>query len=228
MRCAVLLSLLAAPAAAASFEPPEGCTGTLTVQYRSCMVANYWTCEGEAEGLQWGALFNDGGITRLRQVDAEYQWLITRYFQPDTTRRMQVPAPDPESLTELFAQGRDTYDFTILEDGTGQSRRYVGDDRITGETVIDGEPLMTTAFAYKVYGADGALISQVEGRQYVSQSQRLFHFGQSWDPASPEDVSDNSPVRFIHPGERGFFSADPVYGCDMMMSSLTQTEDPAS
>ena len=228
MRFALLFALLAAPALAAPFEPPEGCTGKLTVQYRSCLVANYWTCEGEPDGMQWGALFNANGITRLRQVDSEYQWLITRYFQPDTTQRMQLPAPDPESLDELFATGNDTYDFTVVEDGSGQTRRYVGHDRITGETVIDGEPLMTTAYAYTVYSSDGTVISQIEGRQYVSQSQRLFHFGRNWDPASPEDVSDDSPVRFIYPGERGFFSADPVYGCDMMMSSLNQSMESAS
>lgn len=213
------LALIAGPAAAQGFAPPAGCTAKLTVQFRACMVLNVWSCDADPAGTQWAALFDDTGLIRLRRVDAEYQWLETFYFRPDHVRRMQSPAPDPESLTELFATSHDTYDFTILDGRDGSARRYVGFDRLTGSTVIDDVPLQTTEFGYTILDEDGIAIGGLAGRQYVSEEFRLFFFGESWSPDDPEAIRNNAPVSFVFPGEAGFFSPDPAFGCDMMMSS---------
>lgn len=204
------------------FSPPPGCTGHLTVQFKGCLVMNAWTCADDPEGHQWSALFNGDGPSRVRRVDAEFQWLETYLFDPVRTETMIQPAPDPESLTVLFAEAFDTYDFTISSEpdiyGTGPLR-FVGYDRLTGEEVlIDGEPLLRTEYGYDVIAPDGSVLYSAEGRQYVSTRHRLFFFGESWDASSPQQVSDQSPVEFIYEGEPGFFSPNPKYDCGMLMS----------
>lgn len=218
------LGLLAAPAGAQTFSPPEGCEGTLSVQHRACLVTHVWRCAQDAPGLQWVALFGETGAIQVKQVDDEFQWLTTYYFNPPEARHMEQPAPDPESLTELFATGYDTYDFTVRPDNGASGRRYVGYDRLTGETEIDGEPLNSTRFGFTVYDDGGNPVMNREGRQYVSDRHGLFFLGESWDPADPETVSDSSPIEFIYPGEPGFFSSEPRYGCDVVLSSLEATD----
>lgn len=199
---------------------PQGCDGVLTVQHRSCLVSNVWTCEGDAEGLQWVALFDTEGPIQVKQVDKEFQWLTAGYFSPPQVRTMETPAPDPASLTELFGTGMDTYDFVVVPDDGTAPRRYEGFDRITGETVIDGEPLSTTAFGFSVTDPEGTVLYSLEGRQFVSERHRLFFLGQSWDPANTARVDDASPVEFIYPGEEGFLDVDPRYECQAILSSL--------
>lgn len=223
MRLAALVICLAGTVSHAqgTFEPPQGCTGKLTVQNRGCLMTHVWTCEGEPEGMQWVALFNEDGPFQVKQVDAEFQWLTTYYQNPVRREDMQVPAPDPESLTELFATGYDTYDFTVVPDRQDMAaNRYVGYDRITGETVIDGEPLKTTEYGYDVIAPDGSVSYRREGRQYVSERHRIFILGESWFADNPEDVRNLHPVDFVYPGEPGFFAGRPQYDCSVMMSAL--------
>ncbi len=217
-----LVAAVPAPASAqGSFSPPAGCTGALTIQNRGCLMTHVWTCEGDPEGHKWVALFTEEGPFQVKQVDAEFQWLTTFYVNPVRREDMVVPAEDPESLSELFATGHDTYDFTVIPDRGGMpAQRFVGFDRITGETVIDGEPLRTTEYGYDVLTPDGAVAYRREGRQFVSERHRIFVLGESWYADAPEDIRDLSPVEFVYPGEPGFFAARPKYGCGMMMSSF--------
>jgi hypothetical protein len=221
-----LAAFFASPALA--FTPPNGCTPKLTVQLRSCLLLNIWTCEGDAPGHQWIAMFNTDGPSRVRRVDAEFQWLETFVLNPIRTDRMITPAADPENLTELFATGQDLYDFTIML-GDGVARRYVGYDRLTGEqTVIDGEVLENTEYAYDVFDGNGTLVDSREGRQFVSMPERIFLFGRSWQQSNPEIVSDATPVEFIRTGEPGFFPNKPIYDCGAMMSSFEAETLPAN
>ncbi|ROU03007.1 hypothetical protein [Histidinibacterium lentulum] len=216
-----LAALPAAPQAAAqAFGLPEGCEGVLTVQHRSCLVTNVWTCAGDAEGLQWVALFDEEGPIQVKQVDAEFQWLTTWYFSPSQVRTMETPSPDPASLSELFGTGFDTYDFTVVPDDGSVPLRYEGFDRITGETVIDGEPLATTSFGFSVTDPEGRVLYSLEGRQFVSERHRMFFLGESWDPANMARAEDASPVAFIYPEEEGFMAAEPRYECQAILSSL--------
>ncbi len=219
-----LLAGLALPAGAVAqggFSPPAGCSGVLTIQSKGCMLTNVWTCEGEAEGLQWVALFDERGPFQVKQVDTEFQWLTTYYTSLPRLERMQIPAPDPASLAELFVSGFDSYDFTVVPDaGPLGPQRYVGFDRLTGETVIDGEPLHTTEYGFERSLSDGTVLSRRAGRQFVSDRHRIFILGQSWHVDSPDEVRDHSPVEFLYPGEAGFMAAVPKYECGAMMSSL--------
>ncbi|MBE0412754.1 hypothetical protein [Yoonia sp.] len=205
---------LATPATAQqTFAVPEGCTGTLTLQQKGCVLVNVWSCEADNPGDQWLALIGQGGLFSVQKVDDEFQWLEA--YKITGNEMLEVPAPDPASLTELFENQIDTWDFTILTDDGPE--RNVGYDMLTGETtVIDGVTLFITNYDGRTLDAEGNEIQASAGRQYVSQDLRLFFFGESWDAATPDQVTDMSPVDFIFPGDPGFFSNQPIYECNQM------------
>ncbi|QQA42884.1 hypothetical protein [Pelagovum pacificum] len=218
----LLAAITAAPAALqaqSAMGAPEGCKGTLTVQQRGCRILNVWTCEAEP-GITYSSLGDEDGPFRIKKTDAEFQWLATYYPRAGDEQTLAPSNPDPESITELIDTGYDSFDFSVRTALDGIETRVVGHDRLTGETEIDGEPLLTTEYEMTYISADGGRSGPYLGQQYLSARHRLFILGESWDAAAPEDVTDNSPVEFIYPGEEGFFSDTPRYGCDMLMSSF--------
>lgn len=207
------LALATPVAAQQSFAAPEGCEAKLTVQQKGCVMVNVWTCEADNPGDQWIALIGQSGVFSVQRVDSEFQWMET--YSVMGNESLQDPAPDPSSLTELFENQIDTWDFTIeTEDGI---ERNVGFDMLTGDVVdIDGETLFVTEFEGQTLDGDGNLLDASNGRQYVSEDHRLFFFGESWAADTPDQISDMSPVEFIYPGEAGFFAAQPVYECNQI------------
>lgn len=203
------------PVAAQTFTPPAGCDAMLTVQQNACLVTHVWTCEADNPGDKWLALMTASGPARVFKVDNDFQWLET--FTPMGSEALVLPSADPASMTELLANGIDTYDFVIQKDvGT---ERVVGVDRLPGTTtVIDGEELLDTTYSSDTINQDGEIIEASEGVQYISEKHRLFFFGRSWDKSTPDEVNDASPVTFIYPGEEGFLSMRPQYGCGVIES----------
>lgn len=197
-----------------AFPVPEGCEGVLTIQHRSCIAVNMWRCEADAPGEQWIGLFIPQGLFSVRKVDDEFQWLETRYAFPPRTEVMDQPADDPGSITDLVANGVDTFDFVTRSTNDTPPERTIGFDMLTGEEeLIDGEPLLPTAFEVEHSTPDGTVTSRSAGTQHVSERHRIFVLGLSWDPETPDDITDMSPVEFIYPGEPGFFSAAPKFDC---------------
>lgn len=205
------LTLATPIAAQQTFAAPDGCTGTLTVQQKGCVLVNVWSCEADNPGDQWLALIGQGGLFSVQKVDREFQWIEA--YKVSGNETLQTPAADPASVTELLANQIDTWDFTIeTEEGP---QRNVGYDMLTGgTTVIDDVTLLDTEYQGRTLDADGNEIEASIGRQYVSEDLRLFFFGQSWDAATPDQVIDMAPVEFIFPGEPGFFSDQPIYECN--------------
>lgn len=220
MRSLIVLTALtmATPVVAQqSFAPPEGCEAKLTVQQKGCVMVNVWTCEADNAGDQWIALFGQGGLFSIQRVDAEFQWVEAYKISGNET--LLTPTDDPASLTELFANQIDTWDF-MLQTETG-TERNVGFDMLTGETtVIDGETLLNTEYQGRTLDGDGNEIDASSGRQFVSEKHRLFLFGESWQANDPNNVIDMSPVDFIYPGEPGFFGAQPQYECNVIESGF--------
>lgn len=215
----VLTALVAAAPAAAqqSFAAPEGCEAKLTVQQKGCVMVNVWTCEADNPGDQWIALIGEMGVFSVQRVDAEFQWMESYKISGNET--LQLPADDPASLTELFENQVDTWDF-VIETETG-TERNVGYDLLTGETTeIDGEVLYNTEYQGRTLDGDGNEIEAGSGRQFVSETHRLFFFGEAWDTATPDQVIDMSPVEFIYPGEAGFFADRPKYECNVIESGF--------
>lgn len=219
IRAALISSLaLATPAVAQqSFAAPDGCTPKLTVQHRACVMVNVWTCDADAPGDQWMALIGQAGVFSVQRVDDQFQWMES--YKATGNEVLQTPAPDPASLDELLANGLDTWDFTLDTDNGPE--RHVGFDMLTGETfVIDDETLLETEFEGRTLDADGNEIYAGSGRQFVSETHRLFFLGQAWDDADPDQITDSSPVDFISPGEAGFFADQPRYECNVIESGF--------
>lgn len=216
MRFAVPLLLAfgpAAPALAQTFEPPEGCTGFLTVQQRGCMVSNHYTCEEDPEGDQWRVDFIPEGAVFASRINEETEWveslgLITQ------ERSTLDSAEDPASLSDLLESGIDTYEFTTVTD-EGDETRWTGADQLTGETVtIDGHELKKLDYTTVSDGPEGT--SRQKGTNFVSEEFGLFLPGVSAEvqedgSLGPEE--NHTPVRIIEPGEEGFFSSQPIYDC---------------
>lgn len=215
----ILSALIAATPAVAqqSFAAPQGCEAKLTVQQKGCVMVNVWTCEADNPGDQWIALFGQGGLFSIQKVDAEFQWVEA--YKISGNENLITPSDDPASLTELFANQIDTWDFT-LETETG-TERNVGFDMLTGETtVIDGETLLNTEFQGRTIDGEGNVIDSSSGRQFVSEKHRLFLFGEAWQADDPNQITDMSPVDFIYPGESGFFADQPQYECNVIESGF--------
>ncbi len=221
---AVALAPFAPAPAAAQFTvtPPEGCTAFLTVQSRSCIVSHMWTCEGDASDTHWRLSMDQDGPFYLTFTDSEFRWLLSYDLRSGLRNTLIEPEEDPASITELFETGSDSMVFSLInENDAGQQiqRNYTGFDMLTGETVeIDGRTLNRTQFSYEYDLGRGP--RRVEGNQFVSRDWRMFFGGTEVTtlPSGETVESDNSPMEFAEPGERGFLSPTPLYDCGDTMS----------
>lgn len=205
----------------APFALPAGCTAYLTVQMKSCSLSHHFTCEGDPEGLQRRVDLGPDGVTYFGAIDAETQWIESTHMGSGHSERLEDDPADRASFTDLTTNGSDTYDFQTLSNEIGTTR-YVGQDTLTGETVtIDGVTLEITAYNITAYDSGGGMMWRSEGNEYISRDWRMFLSGQG-TITTPEDSfeSDDGPMEFIFPGETGFLSANPKYGCGAIMSSL--------
>lgn len=221
MRKVLILACLATPTPglAGTWTAPEGCEAFMTVQSKGCRVSHYYKCSADAPGDQWRVDLDQEGPFFYSRINHEAEW-VESY---DPVKQVLDPNPaDPASMTELLAEGMDTWSFSLSkEDGTGS--RAEGYDRLTGKSVlIDGITLQQTEVDFTEYGRDGTVLRRSRGNEYVHPDWRLFFAGPGetdlgdgqWLPI------DGSPVDFIFPGEEGFLSSQPLYDCDALTASL--------
>ena len=220
----IAFALLAAPAMAASFTPPKGCTTYLTVQERSCMVSQFYTCEGDTKGQQWRADFGADGPNFLSKIDKDAQWLESYQVNPPTKETMDANPADPASFSELLANGLDTFDFKLSR-SDGRHSTVKGFDRLTGKTMtIDGVLLKQTEYEYThTDDTDGSVIDHSRGNEFISDDWRTFLSGHaefeqadgSWIPW------ENAPVKFFKAGSTGFQSTLPLFDCNAQAASYS-------
>lgn len=215
---ALLTSALASPVAAANFKPPQGCTLELTVQHRSCTVAQHFRCSADAEGDQWVAYFTREGLTYQSRIDVETRWMESTDTISGVTDLLVEEAADHASLSELLAKGRDDFDFWTVSNA-GERLRHIGYDVLTGTTMIDGVTLDTTRFDLKTFSEGGELLISRTGSQFISREFGRFYGGveSSEDWTGQKETTNDTPVQFIKPGEEGFASTEPEYDCDVQM-----------
>ena len=211
-----ILFVVAGSAVAGDFTPPNGCTAYLTVQASNCQVEHHWTCEADPVGDKWHAEIGQNGPVYIGRIDAEAQWIDSYDIFSDTRDQLIQPATDPASLTELLANGLDTYDFSL---NTPKGRHDVkGYDRIAQrDVIIDGEVLHQTEYAIRITNAQGEVTYASEGSEFVSETHRRFFsgFGTVSEP-SPPFKFQAKPVQFIYPGEKGYLDNTPKFGCDVL------------
>ncbi|MBZ4023573.1 hypothetical protein CKO11_14010 [Rhodobacter sp. TJ_12] len=225
--------LLAAPLAHAGtvFTPPSGCTLNMTVQMRSCQVANYYTCADDPAGDQWISFADGEGEYFLSHIDSETRWVESvNLFAGEIEYLDMAASEDHASFSTLLDAGRDEYDF-VTRTNTGTVQRFIGHDELTGEsTMIDGFPLEYCRFEMRVEDAAGNFLANREGMQLISRKMRVFFGATESYENSYGDRSSNidTPVRFAFPGDAGFAAATPEYDCDMMLTDLSPLLDHPS
>lgn len=215
---ALCLVLLASPAGAAEWKPPQGCRLEMTVQQRSCTVAQHYRCDSDAPGDQRVAYFTNEGLVSQSRIDAETRWMESTDLVSGITDRLDPEARDHASLSTLLRSGSDDFDFWTQSD-TGERLRHIGRDDLTGTVEIDGETLDTTRFKLRTFAETGELLIERSGSQFVSREFGRFFGGieTSSDWTGETQETNDSPVRFIRPGEPGFGSTTPDYDCNMQM-----------
>ncbi|EAR52870.1 hypothetical protein OG2516_10421 [Oceanicola granulosus HTCC2516] len=211
----------AAPAAAQveTFSLPEGCEAFVTVQLKSCTVQHAFTCEGDPEGYIRRVDLGEEGMEYAGMIDRETQWIESFHVSTQHSESLEAAPADPASFSELVSAGEDSFDFITESDEIGETR-YVGRDALTGVVeTIDGVTLHQTEYDITAYGPDGSEEWRATGNEWISKEWRMFLSGTSHieTPTEAWDV-DDSPVEFMFPGEPGFLSANPKFGCGALMS----------
>lgn len=214
--------LIALPVSAGTFKPPQGCNLELTAQNRGCSVTQYYRCEIDPKGHQHSAIFTREGMTHLSLIDSETRWIEST--DPNTGVRdlLVSDSPDHASFSTLMAEGRDDFDFWTLSN-TGERLRHVGHDELTGKTVdIDGVQLEETRFELTTFDDAGEELIRRTGQQFVSRAMRRFYGGveSQSDWTGIRKNTDDSPVLFSFPGEKGFGDTTPQFDCDQLMTQL--------
>ncbi|MEM6276951.1 MAG: hypothetical protein AAF714_08360 [Pseudomonadota bacterium] len=202
----------------AQFELPQGCEAFVTVQYKLCTVTHYYTCEGDADGIQHRVDIDDEGPFFVSTVDSETQWVASNDLRQGVIDRLDPDPLDPASFTELTRTNRDDFDFTTTSE-FGETIRYQGRDLLTGETVvIDDVPLLRTDTFARATRADGSMAWESRGNEYIHLDWRLFLAGQSVT-RTPETSfqTDDAPVEFHFPGEEGFLDPEPKFNCNALL-----------
>jgi hypothetical protein len=203
-----------------TFSLPAGCTAYLTVQSNDCEVSHHFTCTNYAPGVQGRVDLSPMGATYIGTIDAEAQWLNSFHPEDGSTETLEPGGTDPASFSALIETGTDTYDFFTNNDQSGLLH-FVGRDSLNGTTVtIDGVTLEQTDMQITVLAEDGTELWRTTGHEFISRDWRMFLSG-TGETTLPADSykSDGSPVEFAFPGDAGFLSPNPKFGCGVVSSS---------
>lgn len=215
---------LAAPVAAAEkFTPPAGCTVFATVQHRGCEVSQHYRCDRDPADQQWAVYSDANGPFFASRIDGETRWIESLDLDDGIAESLGHET-DPASFSELLKSGNDSYDFTQT-DSNGATTRYVGEDRLTGQSVMIGRQMLErTEYDIKAYDAQGTFLWHRTGNDLIHRDWRLFFGDRERFENNAGDVVDSTstPVAIAVPGDKGFLAAKPEFDCDMMMTELAQ------
>ncbi|WP_373355575.1 hypothetical protein [Pseudoroseicyclus sp. CXY001] len=221
-----LLILAASPAAAqATFSLPADCTGYMTVQTKSCSISHHFTCSNDPEGWQRRVDLDAEGITYAGAIDAETQWVESFHVLSGHSEALAPGANDPASFSELISTGRDSYDFETTSPEVGTTR-FVGQDSLTGNAItVDGLALEETEYHIQAISPEGDILWESEGNEYINREHRLFLSGPGTTTVEGESYpTDDSPMQISFPGDPGFLSTEPKFGCNVVSSSWSPLE----
>ncbi|NSX54038.1 hypothetical protein [Parasulfitobacter algicola] len=211
----------AAPAAAQSFNVPDGCTGFLTTQNRSCTVTHYFTCEGDAEGYRQSYTYTQQGRSHHLTFDADFNWIKMNNLRWDHQFMPRNLKQSLDSLEKLQTEGSYRFNDDFLHVAQGQTYEVVwsGENTLTGTSVtVDGEDMLEVSHLSHFYDSNNAPYIKYEGVQLFWAKENLY-MGGRWIDQDTGEVGNNTPVDLIRPDEPGFDVATPAYDCDTLISS---------
>ncbi|MGB0968605.1 MAG: hypothetical protein ACPGUX_10500 [Halocynthiibacter sp.] len=226
------LMCMVGTAQAGNVTPPEGCNAFLTVQSVSCEVEHYWSCESDPAGVKWRYVLNQDGPTYVSQVDSEYRWLFSENLISGRQEFMGKPEKDSQSMSDLLGSGVDSYDFVQVLNFPGRGvleQHITGFDRLNGaDAVIDGQALLGSDYELREV-TGGEEVFEVRGQEYVLEEFNLFLGGRGEFRNNQEAWTsyNQSPVSFARPGETGFLTDTPLFGCGEILSALDVPLQPA-
>lgn len=215
-----ILTLPPLPGHAATFTPPQGCRLEVTVQNRGCSVSQIYRCESDPKGDQRSTIFNEDGPTHHSRIDAETRWIESSDPDSGIQDRLVEEARDHASFGTLLRTGYDDFDFWT-ESNTGERLHHVGHDELTGEKVtIDGVELEKTRFELTTTDANGEVLIQRSGQQFINRAMGRFFGGieKMSDWTGQRQDTNDSPVLFSFPGEKGFGETTPQFDCGQIVA----------
>ena len=226
MKYALIISLIAGPLAAQEFSLPAGCEAFLTVQSRDCHVDHHFRCARDPVGHQSRVSLSEDGMVYMGTTDSEAQWIISHHISAGHVEELEPKPSEPASFSELIATGSDTYNFVTLSNDNGPTN-YVGRDTLTGkQVVIDGVTLDETTYDIKAIDDEGTVVWSSKGREFISRDFRVFLSGKGTVTTQTDSFDlDGTPVQFIKPGEPGFLSIKPKFGCGALMSAAPELQE---
>lgn len=218
----LLTLILVSPAQAGNFTPPNGCRLEMTVQLRSCVVAQQYRCSSDQPGDQRVMYFGKNGPSYMSLIDRETRWLESEDMVSGLKDYLEEGGADDASFSTLLETGRDDFDFWTRSN-SGERLHHQGHDELTGETVvIDGQSLEVTRFELTTRSESGEVLIRRSGQQFVSRQQGRFYGGveRSEDWTGQARTTNDSPVLFAGPGQPGFGETTPQFDCEMQMVGL--------
>lgn len=213
------------PAFAETFTPPQGCKLEVTVQNRGCVVYQHYSCGKEAEDHQYRIKFDAEGVTDVLVSDLDGAWITVNYPRASfSSKYIEKKGDHPISFSGLQNGGR--YEVNFIREITegfaaGNIIQDTGSAELTGKAItINGKELLEVK--YSVTTKIGNVGSETHANGYSFLDAELGRlYGEVTEVSfAPGDVKkfDERPVEVILPGEEGFESINPKYGCGQDLS----------
>ena len=214
MKLAALAIMLAPPVSAQKFSLLAGCEAYLTVQNSDCVVSHYFRCAEDLAGEQIRVSFSENNYIYIGTIDEQAQWIFSHHIADEITETLELTPFDRASFSDLMAMDVDDFDFRTMSPEVGVTR-YVGRDTLMGNQVVsDGVTV------------DETQTWQSQGYEFISRNWRIFLSGKgSITTLSDTFETDGTPVQFITPGEPGFLSIKPEFGCGVLMSVAPELQE---
>jgi hypothetical protein len=228
---AVLTALPNATLAEALFPRDASCTHELTVQYASCTVKTYFVCGPDAGTIRAEevepdksrvALLYDRNLSLI--VGGDAMGLSRTYPVQGTVISLDWDA--------LMAGQETTYQMEMVMEMFGLTRSgpYLGKFRLGRDSIVVSEIQLVPL----IEDANWELpepIGTITGRQthYISDDLDFPIFGEGSSSMKGNNKSNGKiPAEILFPGDPGFESEQPKYGCPGLSSlSGVMTERPA-
>ena len=212
MRAAMILALLAAPAMAQDYVPPAGCEAILTVQGQSCTARHVMRCADNPGGFTV-AVVGAPGIVAFTVFDGGS--MATRSEDRETGEVFSAnPVADPLDVIAAVQTGADSFDMTVTRDSDGLQYRHVGEFHRDGDPVlIGGRQLWPLAGTRTISNPAGDQSVTMHNTMLFDPALRITFGAQAHRADTGVLTQDWTPVTFALPGEPGFLTMEPAYGC---------------